>query len=277
MRRAAVVLAVLLALTACSAPAPSSTPSGHVATPVGFIAIGHSGLTGRGTAEPPEAAPQYSWATGTNPKVNSIYLRLVKVRPEDKGHVANTAWDGATASALQGQAELALRQVAAPALVIVSIIGNDVRCDGTDQQHIPEFGQDVRAALDTITEKSPDSRILIVGQMGRPSPALVREVVAHDPDAKYAATGSGRCDFFNAAGQLVPSHFTTLTAIIDAYEAEEARVCAKYRQCQTDGGVRAAYTDKLENFAPDWVHHNIAGQTEEAAITWPVVEKILGL
>jgi hypothetical protein len=277
MRRAAVVFAVLQALAACGAPAPSSTPSGTVAQPVGFIAIGHSGLTGRGAAEPPEAALQYSWATGTNPKVNSIYLRLVKVRPEDKGHVANTAFDGATASALQGQAELALRQVSAPALVIISIIGNDIRCDGTDKQHIPEFGQAVGAALDTLTEKSPHSRILIVGQMGRTSPALVREVIAHDPNAKYAATGSGMCDFFNAAGALVPSHFKTLTAIVDAYEAEEARVCAKYRQCQTDGGARAAYKDKLENFAPDWIHHNIAGQTAEAAITWPVVEKILGL
>ena len=73
------------------------------------------------------------------------------------------------------------------------------------------------------------------------------------------------------------SHFKTLTTIIEAYEAEQARVCAKYRQCHTDGGVRAAYQDKPEDFAPDWVHHNIAGQNAEAAITWPVVEKILGL
>jgi hypothetical protein len=277
MRRAAVVVAVLLALAGCGAPAPSSTPSGDVAKPVGFVAIGHSGQTGRGTAEQREAALEYSWATGTNPKVNSIYLRLVKVRPEDKGYVANTAINGATASALDGEADLALRQVSAPALVIISIIGNDTRCDGTDKQHIPEFGQAVGAALDNITEKSPNSRILIVGQMGRPSPALVREVVAHDPSAKYSVTGSGICDLYNAAGELVPSHIKTLTAIIEAYEAEQARVCAKYRQCHTDGGARAASKDKLENFAPDWIHHNIAGQTAEAAITWPVVEKILGL
>jgi hypothetical protein len=277
MRRAAIVVAVLLALVGCGASAPSSTPSDHVGKPVGLIAIGHSGLTGHGTAGPPEAALQYSWATGTNPKVNSIYLRLVRVRPEAKGHVANTAIDGATASALDGEADVALRQVSAPALVIISTIGNDIRCDGTDKQHIPEFGQAVGAALDTITEKSPDSRILIVGQMGRPSPALVREVVARDPTAKYALTGSGICDLYNAAGELVPSQFKTLAAIIDAYEAEQARVCAQYRQCHTDGGARAAYKAKLENLAPDRRHFNIAGQTAEAAITWPVVEKILGL
>jgi len=277
MRRCAVVVAVLLTLAGCGAPAKSSTPSSTAAEPVGLIAIGHSALTGHGTAEPPQAGLQYSWATGTNPKVNSIYLRLVKVRPEDKGHVANTAIDGATASALDGEANAALRQVSAPALVIISIIGNDIRCDGTDKQHIPEFGQDVRDAVDTITEKSPNSRILILGRMGTPSPALMRAIVARDPNAQFAVTGSGICDFYNVAGELMPSHFKTLTTIIEAYEAEQARVCAKYRQCHTDGGVRAAYQDKPEDFAPDWVHHNIAGQNAEAAITWPVVEKILGL
>jgi hypothetical protein len=61
---------------------------------------------------------------------------------------------------------------------------------------------------------------------------------------------------------------------IDAYEAEQAR--GKYRQCQTDRGARAAYKDKIENFSSDWIHFIVAGHAEEAEITWPVVEKILG-
>ena len=93
MRRAGVVVAVLLVLVGCGAPAPSSTPSGGVAEPVGLIAIGHSGLTGHGTVDAADAALEYSWATGTKPEVNSIYLRLVKVRPENSGHVANAAID----------------------------------------------------------------------------------------------------------------------------------------------------------------------------------------
>ncbi len=277
MRRAAVVVTVLLALVGCGAPAPSSAPSGRVAEPVGLIAIGHSGLTGHGTVDAADAALEYSWATGTKPEVNSIYRRLVKVRPEYEGHVANAAIDGALASALDGEADVALRQVSAPALVIISTFVNDVRCDGTDDQNIPEFGRAVGAALDNVTEKSPNSRILIVGQLGRPSAALVREVVAHDPDSKPSLTGSGICDLYNAAGELMLSHIKAITAIIEGYEAEQARVCARYRQCHTDGGARAAYKEKLENFAPDWSHHNIAGQTAEAAVTWPVVEKILGL
>jgi hypothetical protein len=265
---------VLQALAACSTSSPSGTPSQDVAEPVGVVAIGHSGMTGEGTAEP---ALENSWATGTNPKVNSIYLRLAAVRPENKDHVANTASGGASASELQGQAEQALEQVAAPALVIIATIDNDIQCDATDKTHISEFGQHVRAALDAITKKSPQSRILMVTQAGRPSPAFVRELVAHDPNVKSELTGSGICDFFNPAGELVPAHFETLTGIIEAYEAEQKRVCAEYRQCQTDGGARAAYKDKLKNFAPDWNHLNLAGQAEEAKIIWPVVERILSL
>src|SRR4051794_10337701 len=50
-----------------------SAPDG----PSGVIAIGHSGLTGEGTAEPERPALENSWATGTNPSVNSIYRRLL--------------------------------------------------------------------------------------------------------------------------------------------------------------------------------------------------------
>ncbi len=206
---------------------------------------------------------------------NSVYLRLIKLRPETEGHVANTAVGGAVASSLPDQAEQAWGVVPIPALVIISTIDNDIRCDGTDAEHIPELGQDVRATLDIITTSSPNAHVLIVGQFGRPDPSFIRKLVGHDPRVKAALTGTGMCDFFNPRGALVTAHFNTLTEIIDAYEAEEARVCAEYRQCQTDGGVRAAYKDKLANFAPDWAHLNVAGQAKEAANVWPVVEQLM--
>ncbi|WP_432938092.1 SGNH/GDSL hydrolase family protein [Kribbella sp. CA-253562] len=270
-RRGIWILVVLCALAACSAEPPSSAPSAKP-QPIGIVAIGHSGLTGEGTAEP---TADNSWATGTNPKVNSIYLRLTAANPEHKDHVANTASGGAHASELQSQAERALTQVTAPALVIIATIDNDIRCDGTDQDHVAEFGQSVRAALNAITQKSPDSRILVVGQAGRPDPAFVRKLVSHTPNAKAAMTGSGICDFYNPAGELVPAHFQALTAIIEAYEAEQARVCGEFQHCRTDGGVRAAYQDKLQNLGPDWSHLNTTGQAEQATIIWPVVQDLL--
>ena len=78
-------------------------------------------------------------------------------------------------------------------------------------------------------------------------------------------------------GKVVQSHLETLTSIITAYETEEARVCAAVPQCRTDGGVRAAYKNKIENFSADYNHLNVKGQAAEAALIWPVIVSILGL
>jgi hypothetical protein len=114
-----------------------------------MIAIGHSGLTGEGTAGESEPAYDNSWATGTSSDVNSIYLRLTVARPEFQGHVANTAQGGAKSSALIAQATSALAQVPVPAFVIISTIDNDIQCDGNDLGRIPqlkvELGQNVFA------------------------------------------------------------------------------------------------------------------------------------
>ena len=249
-----------------------------VSHPVGIVAIGHSGITGEGTAGDIDWPPiENSWATGTNPAVNSVYLRLVAQVPETEGHVANAAEGGAPAYRLTAQAQSALAIVPVPLLVIIQTIDSDIQCDGTDAQHVSKFGQDVTDALDLITAASPHSRILMVGQLGRPSVAFVKMLVAHDPAVKANLTGSGPCDFYDLDGNLVQANFETLTAIIDSYEAEQARVCAAYEQCVTDGGVRATYTDKLENFSSDWNHLNVNGQAAEAKLIWPVVKGLLGL
>jgi hypothetical protein len=286
-------IALVLWLAACAAPSqatpsapgpgsaeptPTATPAGDLETPVGVVAFGHSNLTGEGTAGLQEPALGNSWATGDNPEVNSVYLRLTGVRPETEGHVANTAMGGAPSFQLMQQAEAALRRVPYPALAIIATIDSDIRCDGTDDEHLPEFGENVAEVLDFITSQSPNTRILVVGQPGRPSVDFVEELVAHDPSAKAGLTEPGNpCTFFDADGAIFPEGLETLTGIIEAYEAEQARVCAEYPNCATDGGVRAAYQDTLENFSPDWAHLNIKGQAAEAELIWPVVEELLEL
>jgi hypothetical protein len=260
---------------ATSPPTSSADPG----RPVGVIAIGHSGLTGAGSDRslPRQAAPENSWATGTSPEVNSIYRRLVAVRPATEGHVANTAEGGASASVLTAQVRRALETVPVPALVVVQTIDNDIRCDGTDQEHVPEFGAALAEALEVVSTASPNSRILVVGQLARPSPSFVEKVVAEDPTMQASLTGTGECDFYGPDGRLVQEHFDTLTSIIEDYEAEQARVCATVPNCGTDDGARAAYVDRLENFSSDWNHLNVRGQAEAAKIAWPVVAAQLEL
>ena len=259
---------------AASTLAPS--PTADRSKPLGLIAMGHSGITGEGTGEQGKAVPEKSWATGTLPEVNSVYLRMVSVLPETEGHVANAGQGGAPASRLAAMAERALSAVPVPALAIIQTIDADIQCDGKDADRMNAFGDSVRKAIQLVVEASPNGHVLVVGQLGRPRASFIEELVAKDPTQRAALSGSGPCDFFDPSGELNQDHIANLTAIIEAFEAEQAKVCAEFSQCATDGGVRAAYVDKLENFSNDWNHLNVRGQAAEAEMIWPVVQQLLG-
>ena len=253
---------------------PSVRPTPDVELPVGIIAIGHSGLTGEGTAGTFQENKAASWATGTLPDVNSIYSRLLALQPEIEGRAANRAAGGAPAAALARQADAALGLVPVPQLAIIQTVDNDIQCDAANAEAV---GASLLTALEMIHDHSPNSKILVVGQAGRPSVDFVEELIAAHPSVKAELTWDDKCTFFNADGTLNPDGFTNLTAAIDAYEAEAARVCATVPNCVTDGGLRRAYVDKMENFAPDFAHFNVRGQAAMAELIWPVVEELLGL
>ena len=244
--------------------------------PVGIIAIGHSGLTGEASVTIGREAKTNSWATGTNPEVNSIYSRMIVAFPETDGHVTNAARGSASVATLRGQAESALNTVPEPRLVIIQAIDADIQCDGTDAEHVVDFGIALEDVLRVITEASPDSKILIVSQAGRPSAALVEELVATDPTVKESLTGTGICDFYNPAGDLVSENFATLTSIIESYEAEQVRVCSAVPQCVDDGGVLADLDIRLSDYVEgDWNHYNIQGLARIAETTWPIAANLL--
>ena len=253
---------------------PSASPSVDLTHPVGVIAIGHSGLTGEGTGPSSQAAPANSWATGTEPGIDSVYLRMVDALPETEGHVANTAMGGATAGMLPSQALVALKSVPAPALAIIQTVDNDILCDASN---VAAVGASVADALKLIHDASPETKILVAGQLGRPSVSYVKELVAHDPSIKAGLTWNDPCTFYDASGKIHEAGFETLTKAIDAYEAETARVCAAVPNCVTDGGVRKAWIDKIDLFSPDYAHLNAKGQAAEAELIWPVVQRLLGL
>lgn len=273
-------LALLLAAAGCgSDPTPPDTAASvsptvkGEQTPVGIIAIGHSGLTGESSdpGRPGEDARENSWATGTNAEVQSVYNRMIALRPETQGHASNQASGGAVSEQLAAQARAALAEVPTPALAIIQTIDNDIRCDGTDSQHVPELGTAVDKALQAITSQSPQTRVLVVGQLGRPATAAA--AIAQDPGSKAGVTGTGICDFFAPDGKLVPSKIAALTAIIEGYEKEQAKVCAAYPQCSTDDGAFAAFVDTPERLVSG--HLTIAGNAEAATLIWPKAQPLL--
>ena len=281
--RGLLIAAILLTASgegSSGATTPDTTLPRTGEGPVGVIAIGHSGLTGENSdpARPGQPALENSWATGTNPDVNSIYLRLVAARPENEGHVANTAEGGAPASRLAEQAESAMSTVPMPQLVIIQTIDGDLQCP-LDEVALAAFGETLADVLDQIVTASPESQILMVGQWGRPIAAGLEDFVASHPEVLPELTGTGEnCNgFFDPSGVLVQETFDLLNASISAYEGEQQRRCGAVRQCRTDGGVRANYIQVEDEVSSDGNHLNVRGQASAAELVWPVVVEMLDL
>ena len=253
---------------------PTTQPT-ESSEPAGVIAIGHSALTGEGSDPTRPGVPVFenSWATGSNPEVNSVYRRLAAVHPETEGHVANAASGGAPASALVRQAKSALAEVPAPELVIIQTIDADILCDGTDESHMREFRRSVADALEVVSAASPESHILIVSQPGRPA----TEAPTIPPGDRAALGGTGICDLFDPAGNINDTAVATLTDIIEGYEAEQARACAGVPLCSTDDGAMTSFVPEPGFKAADHDHNTVAGNARLAELIWPIVERVLDL
>jgi hypothetical protein len=220
------------------------------------------------------AALQNSWATGTNPKIGSIYQRLAAVDPTIRGHAVNAAVGGARADALVGQATEALSVDPNPRLVIIQTIDDDIRCDGSDSANYPVFGRQVKRALDLIARKAPRTTILLMSQPGRPLPAS--KALAGTPGAQ-AQSGSDICGPFDPDLKLDMKHITTLTGIIEGYESELAKVCATVPECHTDNGRATHFQVPASYYSSDWNHLNVTGLAALARFMWPTVASILNV
>jgi hypothetical protein len=100
-------LVVLLAAALVMAPA-AYAEGAHVGYPSSIAALGDSDTTGFDTVTPNRDAPQNSWSAGTNPAVNSVYLRILAASPRINGHASNFAEDGSGVTGLLRQARLAV-------------------------------------------------------------------------------------------------------------------------------------------------------------------------
>src|SRR6516225_7947238 len=291
----AVCLAVLTAASCGSSSGPAATaantspasPPGGTSSashPLrGIIALGHSALTGENSDPQSVGVPalQNSWATGTNPAVDSIYQRLAAVDPATRGHAVNEAAGGAPAGTLVGQAAQALGVVPNPRLVIIEIIGTDIACDGSDSSNYPVFGQQVKAALDLIARQAPHATILLVSWPGRPLQASKAIIGTPAVPIARANSASEMCSPFDSNLRPDTEHIRTWTGIIEGYESELAKICATVPECHTDNGrashfqVRASYYIYSNYFF--WQHFNVTGLAALARFMWPTVAKILKL
>jgi lysophospholipase L1-like esterase len=266
---ALVALAVALC-AACSSGSESSgaaAPPADSAYPSSIVAIGHSGLTGYESDPdtPYGDARDNSWATGTNPEVNSVYLRVLAKNPAVKGHAANFAIDGSGVDSLLDQEKQAAAVTPAPDLVIVQSIDNDIQCDGSDPQNYGPYRRKLTAVLDQLTQDLPNAQIFFVSQW-----ATVKEydrlLLKVDPSH---ITGTGPCDPINLeTRRLDPQHERYLQHLVDHYWSIITDVCGTYPTCRTDKGLMQTMKLEKGDLVEDENHLSVAGHATMAAMVF---------
>jgi lysophospholipase L1-like esterase len=251
------------------AGSPSTSDSPY---PSSIAAIGHSGLTGYDSdpSRPSTDVLANSWATGTNPAVDSIYQRALAKNPAVEGHATNIAVDGSTVDSLLGQEAEAAKVTPAPDLVLVQSIDNDIKCDGTDPQNFGPYRQKLTAVLDAIHRDLPGAQVFFVSQW-----ASVKEydrvVMSIDPDH---ITGAGPCDPIDlTTRKLNRKHEKYLQSLVDHYWKIVGEVCAKYSKCRTDGGVMQTMRLDKADLGVDLDHLSVAGHHKMAAMIWTALNR----
>lgn len=237
--------------------------------------------------------PKNSWATGTNPLVESVRERLDAAFPGPL--VAyNDAVSGARAVHLLGQAQVAAGQD--PDFVLIEIGANDA-CASTPTP-TATFREQVRAALETLVAANPKVYIQL---MSIPDINQLRTIFTDPPDPNALT----RWKLFSVCQGLLANPLSTeqadeerraaFRAQVIAYNESLADVCAEFKRCRWDDYAvfESAFTtadvatvlntsgldippfNQIPVFGPgnpnstaDYFHPSIAGQAQLAEAAW---------
>jgi GDSL-like lipase/acylhydrolase family protein len=249
-----------------SAPAPQSTPG----YPSSIAVLGHSGATGEGSDpdRPGEEVRANSWATGSNPEVNSLYLRILAKNPAIKGHNVNVAQGGASVDELVSQAEMAVSGEPKPDLFVIQIMDNDIVCP-VSEDDLAAFRSTLVSALEKLARGAPESSIFVVSQFG--SPGTYAESLSRAERQTFGGTGS--CDFVDPSGRIVPKKVALADKAIHGYEAQLKAGCKQVQRCRYDGGAFGRIVDRREYWSSDLNHLTVKGHAKAAAVAWAAMKR----
>jgi len=242
-----------------------------------MVVLGHSNAMGEDSdpAQPHAVIRANSWATGTNPAVNSVYLRILAKNPAIKGHNFNLAQPSATVDALLLQARQAVMLKPKPGLFLVQIMDADIVCPATRADYAT-FRSKLITALGVLARGAPHSRTFVVSQWGSPAttwkalrPAQRQQFVAGD----QGGGGTGPCAFIDPRGRLVPREAARLDTIIHGYEAQLAAGCKRVPRCTYDRGAFGRQVDNNEYISEDLNHFSVKGAAAAAAVAWAAMKQ----
>ena len=217
--------------------------------------------------------PDNSWATGGNPAVDSIYLRLLALNPKLRNNYGNDAESGSTMADLDGQAQSAVRRDVE--LVVIHMGTNDA-CGGPSgvMTAVSVFRDEFARAMDTLEAGLPGARVHVVSI---PDLYQVWETFHTMPSAVKAWRSIPFCPTLLArptsnAPTDVDRRAAVRARVLDL-NSVLAQVCADYPQCTTDGGAAFGSPITAAEFSTnDYWHQNIAGEATLAGLVWDTLD-----
>lgn len=253
------------------ASSPSSATAGY---PSSIAVLGHSGATGEDSdpSQPHVEIRANSWATGTNPAVNSVYLRILAKNPAIKGHNFNLAQAGATVHELIVQAHEAVALTPKPQLFLVQIMDNDIVCPAHASDYAG-FRTKLLTALGILHHGAPTARMFLVSQWGSP-PTYWKALSPAQRRAYGRSSPQGPCQFLTPEGKPVPKELTRLDGIIHHYEAQLKAACARTPRCTDDGGAFGRQIDMHRFISEDLNHFSVKGHAAAAAVAWATMRRL---
>lgn len=211
----------------------------------------------------------YSWATGGDPSVNSLALRVATRSPALAGNVYNVSRYGARMSDLFAQMTT-VRAIKAE-YVTVLVGGNDA-CTLTEAAMTPvdTFRKQFADAMTHLAEGSPQTRVLV---MSIPDPTRLLAILGDNRRAVAVWDAFDICQTallrpLSTTPEDVARRERVRQRVAD-YNAALAEVCARSPGCRYDGG--RVFNEALEaaDISPyDYFHLSARGQGRLAEAAW---------
>lgn len=284
-RAALTLLAAVAVLAGCAdsdsaPPARSDTAAAETAAPSTTAAaahkwthgypnsvavLGHSGSTGENSDpnQPGVEVRANSWATGTNPDVNSVYKRILERNPAIEGHNLSYSEAGAPIDQVAAQADRLLATEPDTDLIVIQVMDSDLTCP-LDHAALADFQAKLTAMLRKLANGAPDSRQFVVSQFGS-VPTYARALTREE---RASQGGTGPCDFMTPDGGIAPDKVRRLENAIHAYEGALEAACGEVRQCTYDGGAFGRIVDRREYYSSDLNHLSVEGHAKAGAVAW---------
>ncbi|MFH8256249.1 SGNH/GDSL hydrolase family protein [Streptomyces roseolus] len=254
--------------TPTQAPTPTPAPASRWdVSPASVAAVGDSVTRAFDACSLLADCPEASWATGTDPAVNSLALRLLGA-DRVAGNSWNLARSGARAAALPEQ--MARAAAKRPGLVTVMIGANDA-CRPTPAGMTPvaDFRRSFEAALARLRKDAPEARVYVASvpdlhrlwDTGR-ADSLVRRVW------ELGVCGSMLADPLDL-GAAAERRRTAVRDRVVAYNEVLAEVCAADGLCRYDGGAVFGFRFDASLLSTwDWFHPSRDGQARLAELAY---------